>query len=208
MENHAIKAVIFDLGRVLIDFDHTIAAKRISRFTDKTPRQIYNLFFDSDLTIRFEEGKISPQDFFLKVKETLQAKLDYDSFLPIWNEIFFLTPNNRAVHALAKRLQRHYQTVLLSNVNILHFAYVKKEFAVFDVFHHIVASFEAHAIKPKPAIYKRVLGLVACQPQQFFYTDDRAELVEGAAALGIRSFVFKDPEQLQRDLASVGVQIT
>ena len=41
-----VKAIIFDLGKVLIDFDQTIAAKRIAKFTDQTVPEIFNFFFD------------------------------------------------------------------------------------------------------------------------------------------------------------------
>jgi len=208
MENHTIKAVIFDLGRVLIDFDHLIAAKKIAPFTDMTPREIYGLFFDSEITVRFEEGRISPEEFFSKVRQMLHLRLDYDAFLPIWNQIFFLTPKNHAVYALAKNLKRKYGLVLLSNVNVLHFEYVVKHFPVFDVFDHIVASYQVGVTKPSPVIYRKALELVSVEPHQAFYTDDRVELVEGARALGIRASVFKDPEQLQQDLAAAGVTLS
>ena len=69
-----IKAIIFDLGNVLLDFDHRLAAERVSKFTDKSAEEILNLFFDSELTGLFEEGKIAPAEFFLKIKEALNLK--------------------------------------------------------------------------------------------------------------------------------------
>jgi len=207
MGNHNIKAVIFDLGNVLIDFDHMIAAKRISKFTDKTPQEIFNLFFDSELTALFEEGKITALNFFSEVKKILNSKLDYAQFLPIWNEIFFLSEKNQAVYNLAKILKNHYRIALLSNINILHFDYLKKNFSVFDAFHNIITSFESGTRKPDPLIYKKTLDLLEAAPQNTFYTDDRAEFIEKACNLGIRSFVFRDAEQLKRDLSGNGINI-
>ena len=202
-----VKAVIFDLGNVLIDFDHTIAAKRISGFTDKTPQEIFNLFFDSELTALFEEGKISPLIFFSEVKKMLNSKLDYAQFLPIWNEIFFLSEKNQAVYSLAKLLRGRYKIALLSNINILHFDYLKKNFSVFDAFQNIVTSFEYGIRKPDPLIYKKALDLLEISPQNAFYTDDRPELIEKACTLGIRGFVFRGIEQLKRDLSGNGINI-
>ena len=51
-----IKAVIFDLGNVLVGFDHRIAVKKILRHTSKSTREIYDLFFDSPFTREFEKG--------------------------------------------------------------------------------------------------------------------------------------------------------
>jgi putative hydrolase of the HAD superfamily len=206
MDNHSIKAIIFDLGNVLINFDHTIAAKRISKFCDKNPQEIFKLFFDSPLTGLFEEGKILPEEFFLKVKEALNLKLDYDGFLPIWNEIFFLTPENYAVYNLAKGLKGNYRLALLSNINILHLDYLKKNFAVFDVFHNIITSCEAGLRKPHPLIYKKALDMLEISsPEEVFYTDDRVELIEKARELGIKAAVFKGVAQLERDLNACGI---
>ena len=207
MGNHNIKAVIFDLGNVLIDFDHIIAAKKISRFTDKNPQEIFNLFFDSELTALFEEGKITALNFFSEVKKILNSKLDYAEFLPIWNEIFFLSERNQAVYNLAKILKDHYKIALLSNINILHFEYLKKSFSVFDVFHNIITSFESGIRKPDPLIYKKTLDLLEAAPQNTFYTDDRAEFIERACNLGIRGFVFSGVEQLKKDLLGNGINI-
>jgi FMN phosphatase YigB (HAD superfamily) len=207
MENK-IEAIIFDLGNVLISFDHTIAAKRISGFTDKTEQEIFELFFDSGVTGLFEEGKISSREFFSKVREMLRLKLDYEGFLPIWNEIFFLTPQNQGVYKLAKSLKARYKTALLSNINVLHFNYLKQIFPLFDAFHHVLTSFELRLRKPHPLIYSRALEVLGVSSgENVFYTDDRPELVEIATALGIKGAIFTGIEQLKKDLIDAGIDI-
>jgi putative hydrolase of the HAD superfamily len=207
MDNHQMRAVIFDLGNVLVDFDHTIAAKRIAPFSNRSREEIFNLFFDSGITGLFEEGKILPQDFFGKVKDMLNLSIEFQEFLPIWNEIFFLSEKNLALYELAKGLKAHYRLALLSNINVLHFDYIKKNFPVFDAFHHIIASCELKMKKPDPLIYQRALEILDAEPESVFYTDDRPELVETANRLGIRGFVFKDIAQLKQDFLAVGIQI-
>ena len=202
-----VKAIIFDLGNVLIDFDHRIAAQRISRYTDKKPEEICALFFASPITALFEEGRISAQKFFREVKEMLNLKLSYNRFLPIWNEIFYLSQKNKQIYDLAKRLKKSYKLALLSNINILHFRYLKHSFSVFDAFHYIITSFELKVCKPHPLIYQKTLDILKVHPKSVFYTDDRAELVENANRLGLRGFVFKNVEQLYEDLKSTGVNI-
>ncbi len=207
MIDSKIKAILFDLGNVMVNFNHMLAARRIAKFTDKTPEGIFNLFFDSELTETFEEGKISPQDFFLKVKEALNLKLGYAEFVPIWNEIFFLSETNRAVYKLAKTLGKHYPLAMVSNINILHFEYVRDKFPVFDVFSHIITSYQVGARKPKPLIYQKSIEALGVSADEIFYTDDRAELVESAKGLGIKGMVFKGSEALKKDLESAGVNI-
>jgi putative hydrolase of the HAD superfamily len=202
-----IRTIILDLGRVLVDFDHLRAAERISHFCDKTPKQIFDLFFESEVTILFEEGKLSPQEFFKRVKEMLGLRLEFESFVPIWNDIFSLSITNRAVYSLVNRLRHDYQVVLLSNINALHYEYLRQRFPVFGVFHRVFKSFEMGLIKPDPAIYKKVLEELNAQAGDVFYADDRMELVESAKALGINSFQFRGIGQLKKDLESVGVKI-
>lgn len=203
-----IEGVIFDLGNVLVSFDHRIAVKRIAKFTDKSPEEIFNLFFDSEITGLFEEGKLSAQDFFLKVKEMLNLKIDFNTFLPIWNEIFFLTDTNRAVYDIAATVKKRCRIALLSNINVLHFDYLKDKFPVFDVFDHIITSFEVGQRKPHPLIYKKATDMLEVSSlSRVFYTDDRADLVAEASELGLRGFVFKDAAKLKQDLQSAGVSL-
>lgn len=200
-----IKALIFDLGNVLISFDHQIAARKVVSFSKIPPGEIFSLFFDSDITGFFEEGKISSQDFYLEVKERLGLKLDYSQFSLIWNEIFFLTEDNLAVYHLAKGLRKKYKVALLSNINILHFEYLKDNFSIFDIFHNILTSFELGLRKPDPLIYRKAIDVLGVSPDEVFYTDDRDELIAVASKLGIHSYVFRNFERLKQDLLGCGI---
>ena len=162
--------------------------------------------FDSGITGDFEEGKLTPQDFFFRVKEALDLRIDYQRFLPIWNEIFFLTQENLKVYQLAKNLKNKYKTALLSNVNVLHFSYLKDKFPIFDAFHHILTSFELGGRKPDPLIYRKATETLGVSSMQnVFYTDDRAELIEKAKELGIKGVVFENTAQLEDDLKNLGI---
>lgn len=203
-----IKAIIFDLGNVLIDFDHGIAARRVAAFSNKSPQEIRDFFFDSELTGLFEEGRLSPEGFFLKIKEELGLRLDYGQFVPIWNEIFFLTEKNHKVYNLTQALKDRYKLALLSNIDILHFTYLKKTFPhLLDAFQHVLTSYELTLRKPHPLIYQKTLEILKVAPEEVFYTDDRAELIRGAKELGIRGVVFKDVEQLKSNLLDAGIKV-
>lgn len=203
----AIKTVIFDLGRVLIDFDHMRAAAKIAEFTKMPKDKIFNLFFDSGLTGLFEEGKVSRQDFFLKVKELLGLSCDYETFSAIWNDIFFFTDNNLAVLELAVSMKNNYKVAVLTNINILHWEYLKKAFPRINTLPNIITSFDLGFRKPHPEIYRKALKILESLPEDVFYTDDRPELVESAAKLGINSFVFGGIAQLKKDLFAAGINI-
>lgn len=207
MKENRITTLIFDLGNCLVDFDHKIAANRIKEFTDKSVQEIFNLFFDSGITGVFEEGKITPLDFFLEVKALLNAKITYEEFLPIWNEIFILSQKNKDLYILAKQLKKDYKLAVLSNINILHFEYIKKNFSILDVFDEVITSYQLGARKPQVEIYRKTLEMLNTSAECAFYTDDRPELIQAASKLGIKAFVFVGVGQLKKDLLKSGVNI-
>lgn len=207
MNNDNIKAVIFDLGNVWVDFNHMIAAQRIARFTNKIPKEIFDLFFDSELTSQFEEGRIAANDFFLSVQKKLNLRISYQEFIPIWNEIFFLSNKNIEVHNLAKQLKQNYTLVLLSNINVLHFEYLKAQFPVFSIFNNIILSYQLHLRKPDRKIYRATLEILNLKAPEVAYTDDRPEFIERANLLGIKSLHFQTPDKLKEDFINARIHL-
>lgn len=201
-----INALIFDLGNVLINFDHWIAVRKLSDSIKIEPLELFSLFFNSGLTQLFEEGKLKPEEFFLKIKELLGLQMDYASFLPIWNEIFFITDDNTALYEMVRNLKKNYKVALLSNINALHFSYLKEKFPVFDIFSFVMASYEMGCVKPDPVIYMKTLDALKVLPEETFYTDDRPELIEAARSLGIQAAVYRGVEQLKKDMAFYGIR--
>ena len=203
--SQGIKAILFDLGNVLVDFDYNIAAKRIAHFCDKNPKDLIKLLLSSNIANLFEEGKITPEEFFAQVKDMLNLKISYSRFVPIWNEVFFLSAKNRSVYSLANNLRNNYKVAILSNINILHYAYLKQYFPVFNIFHNVFVSCEMGLTKPDLKIYSKTLEALEVIPEGVFYTDDRDDLIKSAAALKINSFKFSDVKKLKNDLISLGV---
>jgi glucose-1-phosphatase len=203
----AIRAIIFDLGKVLVDFDHSVAARKIAILSGKTPSEIYNSLFDSSLIRSFEEGKISPEAFFIGVQQRVEIDISFEQFCLIWNNIFFLTKENEAVYDMLKVLREHYILAMLSNINVLHYSFLKATIPVFGRFHHLFASCEMGVVKPDKQIYRMALSSMGVGPQEAIYTDDRPEMVAAARSLGIQAFVYKDISQLKKDLISCGVSI-
>lgn len=208
MKNGGIRAIMFDLGNVSINFDHRFAVEKISHLSHKKADDIYQLFFDSDITALFEEGKISAQDFYLKVKEMLDINISYGEFLTIWNEIFFLTQDNNNVHDLIRKLKSKVVLILISNINQLHYEYLEKQYEIFGYFDRLVLSYEVGARKPDPLIYNKALSFVEGKNRDaVVYIDDREDLIAAAKNLGIKSLCFSGYNKLKKDLSDLGLDI-
>lgn len=200
-----IEAVIFDLGNVLIGFDHTIAVKKILRHTPKKSKDIYNLFFDSDLTQEFEKGKTGTLEFFEQIKDALELKISYGEFLPIWNEIFFSKPESED---FVGSLNSGIKLALLSNINQLHYEYIREEFSstigLFEA-DKIIPSFRTGFIKPDKEIYDLALKALGVPRESVVYVDDRLDLIEAALSYGIKSIQFKSAKELKHKFQDLGM---
>lgn len=199
------KLVILDLGNVLINFNHWVAANKFLSFSPRKLNDIYNLLFDSPLLHTFEAGKIGAEDFFLAVKKDLSLDIDYNKFLPIWNEIFYLTSDNVEVHRIVNVLKERFKVIVLSNINQLHFQYLKDTFRIFDPFHKIILSYEVGLRKPEAGAYQYTLDLFKVSSAQAFYIDDRIDLIEAAARLSIDGLQFKSAADLKSTLENLEI---
>ena len=199
------KLIIVDLGNVLINFNHWIAANKFIKFSLSSLDDIRNLLFDSPLLHNFENGEMTPEDFFLAVREELALDIDYDRFLPIWNEIFYLTSDNLQVYKLLQTLRGQSKIILLSNINQLHFEYLKENFNVFGRFDRLVLSYKIGLRKPESEIFQYTLDLFSIPAEQAFYIDDREDLIAQARRLSIAGVTFKSFPQLNTVLLDAGI---
>jgi putative hydrolase of the HAD superfamily len=60
--------------------------------------------------------------------------------------------------------------------------------------------------KPSPQIYKLALDVLQCEPDEVAFIDDRAGNVDAAATLGIHAIRYQGVEQLERELAALGIE--
>lgn len=197
-----IKAIIFDLGNVLIKFDHTIAARKLSKKSPYSEKKIHDLIFDSEIVAHYEIGKIKTRDFFRQLRKILKLKISDYELRRVWNEIF--SPNS-SVERLVKKLKKRFCIILLSNINFSHYAYLKKRFSILKEFNKIILSFREKVRKPHPEIYKKAIKVSGCLPQEIIYIDDREDLVSSAEKLGINSLCFKGVNDLKKNLGKYGI---
>ncbi len=187
--NKKIKAILFDLGQVILDFDFEPAFRKLSRFTRRSPEQIQAYFYASGLEALYDGGKISSQTFHREVKKALGHTLDYNEFKKIWNNVFTLNPR---VARLIKNLKSRYRLVLISNTNAMHYEYVRIKYPVLSCFDKHILSFKEKARKPDKRIYQTAVKACRARPAEILYIDDREDLIEAAKGLGFHTFTFKN----------------
>jgi glucose-1-phosphatase len=197
------KAMLFDLGRVLVHFDFRVGYEALEKDCGITAAEVPRKLAPTGLVERFESGRIEPRPFFDEFRRILELDLEYERFCEIWSSIFSheILPLD-----MLEGLHRRYRMVLLSNTNALHFGMIRKWYGpLLSHFDELVLSYEVGALKPRPEIFDRAIQAARCAPEECFYTDDIAPYVEAAKAKGIDAVLFESKQQLENDLHARGI---
>jgi len=196
------RAILFDLGKVLVHFDFQLGYQALEGRCPYPAAEIRRRLAATGLIDRFETGLVEPHDFVSRIGEALNFNLTYDEFCNVWSCIFrhTLVPEE-----MLEGLAARYRLVLLSNTNFIHFESIRRNYRFLRHFHALTLSYQVKAMKPQPAIYHAALELAGCRPEECFYTDDIAEYVAAARSLGIDAVQFESIGQLQREMSARGI---
>lgn len=191
-----IKTFIFDLGKVIVDFDHSRIVARIEQFCDYKSDEIYQIIFSSTVIHDYDLGKISSLQFYEAVKELLNLRMNFAEFADAWNCTFDL--ESIISEEFIKNLSRKYRLLILSDTNELHFEFIKQNFSIMQYFDDYVLSYQIGAVKPFPEIFLKAIEKANCSAEECFFTDDRESNVLGAQKVGIQAVQFLSAEQIEK----------
>ena len=202
MRHPPLSLCLFDIGRVLIDFDFRIAADRLSPLCHLSPEEILTRLASWEGVSELEEGRTGNTAFFETIRQRLQFPLSYEAFLPIWTEIF---TENKEVTALVRKLLGKIPIALISNTNQIHFEYCRKTFPIIREIRQYVLSYEVGARKPDERIYQAALSRFNRRPEETLYVDDLKELVEAGKTFGLEALQFQGAVSLEEALRQRGL---
>lgn len=181
-----IKAVILDLGVVIINIDQ-----------DKTLRAFERLGIDLEdinesmpIFKQYEKGEMSDEDFIQALKNALKGNATEEQIIKAWNAMILDIPTYR--FRLIEKLREHYKVYLLSNTNSIHIKEIKEYIRQYhpnedwhNTFDKMFLSYEIGLRKPDAAIYEHVLNEVNLKPEETIFVDDSRANIKGAEKLGI-----------------------
>jgi 2-haloacid dehalogenase len=200
---NASKVVVFDLGKVLVDFDYSIAARKVAARSAKSPLDLVPLLSASWSVIQYECGVISRRQFFEEVRDAVGFGGTMEEFSSHFADIFTEIPPMIAMQAELRR--RGVPTYIFSNTNDLAVEHVERNFPFFKNFDGYVYSYQVGVMKPGAKIYEAMESLCGRTGADIVYLDDRAENVAAGAARGWQAILQETPEKSRAAIKELGL---
>lgn len=203
----SLRAIIFDIGRVLVRVDIRRAQLGLTKGLSLTPEELWSAIEKDPHWSDWQEGRMTARDWHLNLSKRLGISLNFGQFSQVWNSA--LDPSPIHPDSLFELLSRSHRLGLLSNTDPIHVAHLESTYSFFRYFPRPVRIYSCSvgASKPDPLIFHEALRACKIGADQAVYVDDIPAYVDAARSLGCTGIHFRSPEQLQRDLGALGIEI-
>jgi epoxide hydrolase-like predicted phosphatase len=198
-----IRAVIFDVGGVLIRTEDPRPRAELERRLGLAPGEAEELVFNGDMGTRAQLGEIRTAELWRWVQQRLG--LD-DAGLEEFRRAFF--GGDRLDVELVdyvRALRPRRQTAIISNAMDSLRTQLATDDPAADAFDLIVCSAEERVMKPDAAIYERTLARLGIEPDEAVFIDDAAKNIAGARAVGMHALHYMPGMDVPAELARLGV---
>ena len=186
------KTVVFDLGKVLIDFDYGIAAQKLADQGTLPAAEVRRFIDHSPLLCQFETGLLNPIQMFEEIRKQTGFRGEFEEFRKAFCDIF--TPIEPMIQLQARLRERGIPTFIFSNTNELQVEHIRRRFPFFQHFDGYILSYQQGAMKPDRAVYAEVERVTGNRGPEILYLDDRQENAEAGIAQGWQVIHHQSPE--------------
>ena len=202
-----LRAIIFDIGRVLVRVDIRQAQLGLTKGLAFTPEELWSAIEKDPRWPDWQEGRMSARDWHQNLCTRLGISLNFEQFTEVWNSA--LDPNPIHPDRLFESLSKSYHLGLLSNTDPIHVAYLESTYRFFRYFPKLVRIYSCSVgtSKPDPLIFREALRACKVRAEEAVYIDDILAYAEAARSLGCTGIQFRSPEQLYQDLTALGIEV-
>ncbi|OGO30033.1 MAG: hypothetical protein A2136_09735 [Chloroflexi bacterium RBG_16_54_11] len=194
----AIKAILFDLGGVLLRTADFTPRDRLAARLGMNRHDLEEFVFGKESGEMAQRGAITARQHW----HNLRQALDYspEALQSLLEEFFGSDVLDESLLDYVRKLHLTYKTGLLSNAwDDLH-QVIAEKWHFEDAFDDIVISAEVKLVKPDPGIFQLAVERLGVEARQAIFVDDTQRNVFGAEAAGLIGIQFHSPGQLRYDL--------
>lgn len=197
-----IKAIIFDIGDVLITnvhiYDHMVTELHLNK---KTAFPFYVQAIEE-----LEAGQIDEVSFWTQLKKYLPVNQRISDPSPLITSHKKVKTVQDVLDIVIALKRKGYKLGLLSNTIKVHKEVIEK-LGFFNYFDVKIFSYEVMKRKPFPNIYKLTLKQLNVIPEEAIFIDNNDLFIKGAERVGITGIQFINSEQLRRGLHKFGIDV-
>lgn len=207
MADTGIRAIIFDVGQVLVRLDLRQTQSVLANGSSLTPEELRSALERDPRWKDWQEGRISPRDWHLNLTRRFSIALSFDEFVRAWNST--LDPQPIQPDSLFEYLSKNYRLALLSNTDPIHVSHLESTYSFYAYFPRParIYSCAVGAAKPNPLIFREALNACKVTAEQAVFIDDIATFADAARALGMNGIQYRCRSQLLTDLQQLGVKV-
>lgn len=191
-------AIVFDLGKVLVDFDYSIAARKIAARSTKTTPNLEHFLGISPILARYESGLLTRQQFFDEMRQATGFTGSLEEFAGDFADIFVPIVPMIGLHEELRL--RGFLTYIFSNTNDMAIEHVRHNFPFFKNFDGYIFSYEVKSMKPDAKIYEAMEQMSGRRGADLIYIDDRAENIATGSSRGWCAILHETPEKTRAAL--------
>jgi putative hydrolase of the HAD superfamily len=197
-------ALLFDLGRVVLDIDFNKALACWAVHAGCAPSDLAARFVREGAYRHHEVGGIEDAAYFGSLRAELGIGISDAQFLEGWNAIF--VGEMPGIAPLLARAAKRMPLYAFSNTNRPHVTHFSKAYA--DLLGHFREMFLSSTIglrKPDAAAYEHVVKAIGVPASRIVFFDDLADNIEGARACGLTAVHVTSPDDVAKAFAALGI---
>ncbi|MEX1018302.1 MAG: HAD family phosphatase [Litorilinea sp.] len=201
-----IRAVIFDVGGVLIRTEDRAPRRALERHLGLAPGEAEELVFGEPMGTRAQLGEIPAATLWGWVQRKLA--LDADGLAAFYEQFYGGDRLDQDLVDLIRHLRPRYQTAIISNAMDDLRDVVTTLYPMADAFDLVVGSAYEGMMKPDARIFERTLSRLDVAPHEAVFVDDMLPNIEAARAFGMVGIHYQPGLDVGAELRLLGVQLT
>lgn len=201
------KFLYFDLGNVLVLFDHRLACRNLAPLLGASEDRLWEFIFVGGLNQQLDSGTLTTGQMYELICNEFGCRPPLNDLALAASNIFQLNYSMNAV--LGRLVAAGYPIGLISNTSQLHWDYLTLDryWLIPGAFEQVVLSFRERLMKPEAEIYRLAARRAGVEPHETFYVDDIEANVAGARAAGFDAIQYTTTPEFVRELRRRGIRL-